>query len=241
MNNKEVLQNNNTVISNNNNTINTLIETIENLPEAGGGDTLEIARSIIDKTITSYSDDKLTSIGAYMFYSCTKLTEVNTPNVTSVGGYAFNNAGVTYLSFPKLQRNSNKSFRSATSLENIDLPILTQLENASLYGCTALKSVNFPKVQYIVRASMYGCTSLEAVDLPVCTKIGTQAFYNCTSLKTLILRADTICVLDGTDALSTATALESIYVPDTLLTQYQEYTNWSSFADKFKPLSELEE
>ena len=133
MSNATILQNHNEIIGNNNLTIDELIESIDNLPEAGSGDTLEIARSIIDKTITSYSDDELTSIGAYMFYSCMKLTELNTPNVTSVGGYAFNNAGVTYLSFPKLQRNSNNSFRSATSLANIHLPILTQLETASLF------------------------------------------------------------------------------------------------------------
>lgn len=204
-------------------------------------DALKVARSIVDKSITSYSDNELTSIGAYMFYNCTKLIEFNTPNVTSVGGYAFNNARVTYLSFPKLQRNSNNSFRAATSLENIDLPILTQLENASLYGCTALKSVNLPKVQYIVRASMYGCTSLEIVDLPVCTRIGTQAFHNCTSLKTLILRADTVCTLDGIDALATASALTGIYVPDNLVESYKVATNWSEYADKIKLLSELEE
>ena len=306
MSNKEILQNHNTIISDNNITIDELIESIENLPEAGSGeillqeksitpttssqivepdedydglskvtvnpiseeyiiptgtmtitkngiydvtnyvsvevdgDTLEVARSIIDKSITSYSDDELTSIGAYMFYNCSKFTELNAPNVESIGEYAFQGSKVKTMYFPKLTNLVANTFRNAKSIVSLDLPNCTQLGNASVYSCTALTSINIPKVETLVRACMTSCTSLEYVDLPICTQIGTQAFNKCTSLKTVILRSETICTLDGTDAFSGCSALESIYVNDALLEDYKVATNWSDYASQIKPLSELE-
>lgn len=204
-------------------------------------DTLEIARSIIDKTITSYSDDELTSIGTYMFYNCSKMTDLNTPNVTSIGAYAFQGSKVKTMYFPKLETAVANAFRNAKSIVSLDLPTCTQLDNASVYSCTALTSINIPKVETLVRACMTSCTSLEYIDLPVCTEIGTQAFNKCTALKTVILRSETICTLDGTDAFSGCSALESIYVPDELVDQYKVATNWSTYASQIKPISELGE
>lgn len=200
----------------------------------------EIARAVLNKSITSYTDDKLTTIGTNGFGYCSKLTEVNIPNVTSVGTYAFQSTAVTYLSLPKLAQAGNNAFRNATKLVTIDIPTATQINNGAFYGCTALKTVNCPNVETMVTASMYGCTSLEYIDLPKCTNINSRAFQNCTALKTLVLRSETMCVLGNVDALSTATALESVYVTDALLTQYQQETNWSTYADKIKLLSELE-
>lgn len=228
-----------TLLNNQVDKISIAINTLKN-KASGGGDALEIARSIIDKTITSYSDDQLTEIGTYMFYNCSKLTELNAPNVAEIGAYAFQGSKVKTIYFPKLTQAVAKAFRNAKSIETLDLPNCTDLENASLHSCTALKTVNFPKVVELVRACMSGCTSLEYIDLPVCTEIGTQAFYNCTSLKTIILRSEIVCVLAGTDAFYNCTSLENIYVPDDLVEEYQAATNWSAFINQIKPLSELE-
>lgn len=48
-----------------------------------------VTKSLIEKTITEFNDDVLTSVGMYAFYSCTNLTSINLPLVTSVGTYAF--------------------------------------------------------------------------------------------------------------------------------------------------------
>lgn len=241
MSNKTSLQTNNTTISTNNTELADILETINSLPEAGGGDTLEIARSIIDKTITSYSDDKLTEIGTYMFYNCSKFTELNAPNVTSIGGYAFQGSKITTMYFPKLETVVANAFRNAKSIISLDLPTCTKLDNASVYSCTALTSINIPKVETLVRACMTSCTSLEYIDLPVCTNIGTQAFNKCTALKTIILRSETMCILDGTDAFSGCSALESVYVRDELVESYKSDSVWNTYADKIKPISELVE
>ena len=36
--------------------------------------------SIINKTITEFKDDKVTSVGQYAFYGCTQLSDVDLPN-----------------------------------------------------------------------------------------------------------------------------------------------------------------
>ena len=202
-------------------------------------DPLKKARSIIDKTITSYSDDELTEIGIYMFYNCSKMAELNTPNVTIVGEYAFQGSKIPTIYFPKLTEAVQNTFRNAKSIKSLDLPNCIKLGNASVYSCTALTSINIPKVEELVRACMTSCTSLEHIDLPVCTTIGTQVFNKCTALKTVILRSETICTLAGTDAFGSCSALESIYVPDELVDEYKAATNWSSFASQIKPLGEL--
>lgn len=48
-----------------------------------------VAGMIVDKSITEFNDDVLTSIGAYAFYICSNLTSVSFPNATSIGDYAF--------------------------------------------------------------------------------------------------------------------------------------------------------
>lgn len=228
-----------TLLNNQTNKLNVAINTLKN-KASGGADSLEIARSIIDKTITSYNDDQLTEIGTYLFYNCSKFTELNAPNVVEIGGYAFQGSKVKTMYFPKLTHAVANAFRNAKSIETLDLPSCTKIDNASAHSCTALKTVNFPKAVELVRACMSGCSSLAYIDLPACTEIGTQAFYNCTSLKTIILRSETLCVLAGTDAFYNCTSLENIYVPDNLVEEYKGATNWSAFASQIKSLSELE-
>jgi hypothetical protein len=82
------------------------------------------------------------------------------------------------------------------------------------------------------------------VDLPNVTSIINQAFAASYKLKTLILRSNTVCQLVHSNAL-VATDINwgsgSIFVPDELVESYKSATNWSTYAAKIKPLSELEE
>ena len=55
---------------------------------SGGGDT-SVEDGLITRTLTSYTNNRVTTIGSYAFYSCTSLTTVSFPNATSIGGYAF--------------------------------------------------------------------------------------------------------------------------------------------------------
>lgn len=47
------------------------------------------AMKIIDRTITEYKDDTVAEIGRDTFYDCNKLTNVDLPNITTIGSAAF--------------------------------------------------------------------------------------------------------------------------------------------------------
>lgn len=47
------------------------------------------SKKLVEKTITEYSSDTLTSVGNYGFCTCSELTSVNFASVTSIGDYAF--------------------------------------------------------------------------------------------------------------------------------------------------------
>jgi hypothetical protein len=81
------------------------------------------AEAIINKTITEFSDDILTSIGRYAFMSCSKLTSVDLPNVTSIDSSAFDSCKV---------------------LTSVDLPNVTSIGSSAFDSCQVLTSVRLP-------------------------------------------------------------------------------------------------
>ena len=283
MSNKTTLQNNNTTITNNNLTIDSLIESINNLPEAGGGGITPTGTIIIDengtydvtnyasanvdidvgvfpagaleitengpydvtdfavvdvnvptgggsealdalvtRTITSYSNDTLnTSLGAYIFHNCTKLTSVNLPNVTSLGTSTFNNC---------------------TSLTSIEIPKVTSITTQTFYSCKSLTSLSMPSLKTASAQCIRLCSGLVRVDMGVCTSIAALSFDGCSVLNTVIIRTSKVCTLGNVSAF-TGTPIASgtgyVYVPDDLVDSYKAASNWSTYASQIKGLSEL--
>ena len=87
--------------------------------------------------------------------------------------------------------------------------------------------------------AFYGCTALTTADFPVATSIGSSAFQSCSNLTTLILRnTQKVVTLSSTTAFTGATNC-IIYVPDDLVDDYKAASNWSTYADRIKGLSEL--
>lgn len=152
------------------------IENISAVVPSGGGGELD---TLIDRTITSISNDTVTSIGNRAFYDCTALTTATFPNAISVGGEAFR-------------------------------------------GCESLESVDFGSV---TRFSPSG-----------------NEFFNCTSLKTLIIRTPTIATYNNSGMFTNtpiARGTGYIYVPDDLVDGYKAASGWKSYANQYKPISEL--
>ena len=87
-----------------------------------------------------------------------------------------------------------------------------------------------------------GCTSLTTVNLAKCTSIGYSAFAGCTNLTTIILSNNQVVTLGGPDAFNNSSIARRtgyIYVPDNLVDSYKTATNWSTYANQIKPISEL--
>lgn len=100
---------------------------------------------------------------------------------------------------------------------------------------------DFPVATLIGSNAFQSCSSLTTADFPAVTSIGGSAFYACSELIKLILRnTETVATLDSTNAFFLASNC-IIYVPDALVNDYKEATNWSTYADRIKGLSELPE
>ena len=136
------------------------------------------------------------------------------------------------------------AFEGCDSLTGINLPYASTVSNYGFKGCKKLVNVVLPLVTIVNYGSFNECASLVELDFPNCTYINNAAFSGCTKLNKLVLRANKVATLANTGAFNNtliASGTGYIYVPDTLLTQYQQATNWSNYASQIKPISELED
>lgn len=201
----------------------------------GGEDTLGM---LLNDTLTSYSNEEVTEIGAYRFYKSTALTSVNLPSVTKLGESAFKECtSIPSVSFPKVTQTGARVFDECTSLKSVSCPLLTQLQGYICAYCTALEEVSFPSLTSLASNNSYffsGDIALLKADLGLLNKIDQNIFYNCSSLSTVILRkADSICTLSSTYQISYGQFAEGgtggkVYVPEALIETYQTATNWST-------------
>lgn len=147
----------------------------------GGGD--DVAKSIVDKSIASYSDSTVTTVGGYSFVDCDKMTSVSVPSATTLGNYAFSSCGaLSSVNIPSVTTLGQYAFNACTSLETISGGEVTATGNYSFTGCTALSSVNFPKLVTIAQYAFQNCTALTEFDGEEVTTIATYAFTGCSAL-----------------------------------------------------------
>ena len=122
----------------------------------GGGDT-SIEDSIITKTVSTYTNDRVTTVGSYAFKDCKKLTTV---------------------SFPKCLGIDSNAFQGCSSLTTVSFPACTSIGSYAFYGCSKLKTASFPKCNSIGERAFYYC-SLSKIYLgasSVCTLTNSNAF-----------------------------------------------------------------
>ena len=132
----------------------------------------------------------------------------------------------------------------ATQITGLHCEEVTTVGGEALRDCKYLTNIYLPKCKTLQGYSVGICPLLERVELHSIETIQAYSFYNCPKLTTFIIRTTTkVCSLANTNAFS-STGISSgtgyIYVPDELKTQYQQSTNWSTYASQIKGLSELE-
>lgn len=197
-----------------------------NVPTGGGGDN-SAEDALIARTVTTYSNDRVTSIGANAFHNCTMLTTVSLPNVTSVG---------------------NSSFNSCSALRSVYLPAAKTTSVQSFYSCKSLETIELPSLTTVSTQVFRLCSKLVKVDLGAATSLAALCFDGCSLLETLIIRADKICTLAATSALTgtkIASGMGYVYVYRKWLSDtdasmdYRRATNWSNY--QFRAIEDFPE
>jgi hypothetical protein len=208
--------------------------------------------------LTSIDLPNVISVSNYAFNSCSNLTSIYIPNAAnSIGNYAFYNCkSLTELSLPKATSLGQYTAGSCSALLNVYIPEVQTIGNGCFYACWYLTSIVAQKAKSLDTNAFSNCNGLSYADFPLLESLGQLAFNSCYPLKTLILRSPSVCKLVNTNAfqscyriLGTKNTTHNpeglkdgyIFVPDNLLEDYRQATNWSAFADQIKPISELEE
>ena len=194
----------------------------------------------------SFNNTTITKISSKIF-ATTNLTNIDLLECTSIGNGAFEGCtNLTTVNLPKCTSIGSCAFCGCTNLTTIDLPECTVIDSSPHHtvgtiNCLNLTTINLPKCISIKDNVFSNCTNLTTVNLPKCTSIGEYAFSGCNNLQIIILGADQIVDISSFTFIyaSINNGTGYIYVPDNLVDSYKTATNWSSYANQIKPISEL--
>ena len=191
---------------------------------------------LITRTLTSYTNSRVTTIGSYAFCSYTGLTSISFPAATTIGRYAFSSCtGLTSISFPVVTTIGSEAFYYCTGLPSISFPVVTTIGSDAFYYCTSLTSISFPAATTIWDYAFYHCTGLTSISFPAATTIDKYAFWYCSKLSKIYLTASSVCTLNHSSAFSNTSIWSnkgSIYVPSSLVASYKAATNWAFFSNR---------
>ena len=203
------------------------------------------------KMITA-SFPNATNIGSYAFAGCTLLTNISFPNVTSIGVAAFETCGsnLTTASFPKVSIIGSSAFSNCQKLTNISFPDASRIDAYAFNNCQSLININFPKVGSINSYAFSYCVNMTTASFPKVTVIGSSAFNHCHNLLSLYLLGSSIPTLSNINAFgntpistyttSTGGVYGSIFVPESLYSNYIAATRWSTYSARIVSLTDAQ-
>lgn len=199
--------------------------------------------------LTKLPED-LTTIANYAFDNCTNLALTKLPsNLITIGSYAFSSCfSLALEELPNtITTISSYAFDDCNALKITKLPDnLTSLGSGAFNSCDGLTTLEVPAgIKTFSTKIFYSCTNLTTLILNAAvTSIGTQVFYNCKKLTKLVLpNITTVPTLSNTNAFANtpmASGTGYIYVPDDLVESFKTASNWSTYANQIKPISEME-
>lgn len=131
-------------LSENTANLESILETVNNLPAAGGEADNTAIDGLIQRTLSgSYSNDRVTTIGAYAFYKV-PVTSVDFPNVTGIIEGAFYYCkNLETINFPKLKNMGVSSFLNCQKLVTVILRKvdgICTLSSTSIFKNTPIES-----------------------------------------------------------------------------------------------------
>lgn len=193
--------------------------------------------------LTTVSMPSVENIDDYAFYRCTNLTNVNMApkrvgdrafedcshlssainltNAKILGVSAFQNTGITSVTFGHdLKKISNSAF-SGTPITSLTIPAeVTEIGPNAFNNCTSLTSINFeegptPGVAKIGEYAFFGCTSITSLTIPGKFKtIERNGFGGCSSLTQLHLQSGLEDI--GQNAFYNCSLTGDLTIPETM-------------------------
>lgn len=200
--------------------------------------------AIIQRTISgTYSNDRITTVGACAFLGCQALTAIDLPNVTQVNRNAFESCvRLSTINLPKVTALDRGVFTNS-AIQQANFPLVTTIGDNCFYTAKHLISANLPLVTSLPIDS-FRLSTIQTADFAAITNINRTAFTDCQHLETLIIRTPSVCVISDISIALRGSKIASgtgyIYVPDNLVDSYKAATNWVVLANQIKPISALE-
>ena len=147
---------------------------------------------------------------------------------------AFEYKLVETVDLPNCLYVGSNAFYYCASLTTVNLPVCTSLYSKAFRNCANLTTVSMPKCSYVGSQCFFHCDSLTTISLPACTTLYDYAFRNCANLKTIYMGTarSVVATMTQSNALSDCSALQSIYVPASLVDAYKKASNWSYYSSK---------
>ena len=200
--------------------------------------------------LVSVDYPNVTNPAQYNFYVCPKLKTVRLNGCLELKSN-------TFVQCPLLETLLLPSCTKLTgivgvfALKTTDFSSVETISNSTMSGGSsssdknyAMTELNLPALKTVGDSCLQYFMALTKVTFgSSVTALGASCLRYCSALNTIIFGAETSAVPTlGTNALA-GTAIASghgyIYVPDALLTTWKAASNWSTYANQIKGLSEL--
>ena len=146
---------------------------------------------------------------------------------------------VETVDLPNCLYVGSKAFYYCENLTTVNLPACTTLYQLAFRNCANLSYVSLPNVVRLSSDCFRNCTALETISLPKCSYLSQTVFAFCTNLQTIYMGTalSTVATMTHSNALSGCSALQSIYVPASLVDSYKIASNWSYYSSKIYPIA----
>lgn len=204
-------------------------------------------------TITTIPSEKLDCelVGVRAFQSCYSLKKASLPNCSIVAGYAFERCStINDINLPSCEFVGRYAFNNCSYISQILLPNCKIIGNSAFQECSRISApINLPSCIGICDAAFISCHKIPSISLPKCICIMSSAFTYCSSLSIIVIGTDLSFVpylsnsnAFGSTPIYTSTYLGyygSIYVPDSLVSEYQTAGGWSVYSDRITGISNL--
>ena len=151
---------------------------------------------------------------------------------------AFEYKSVQTVDLPNCIYVGNKAFFYCTNLTTVNLPACTALHKYAFRSCNNLSYISIPNVTGLSGYCFGNCTALQTISLPKCSYLSSYAFWHCSNLNTIYMGTElsTVATMVQSNALLDCSALQSIYVPASLVDAYKSAENWSYYSSIIYPI-----